>query len=234
MNASITLLLPWVTSAELSPQRSPLTEASLGWSSMLKSRYAMDDPVYAEKYADGAEKGDLVGKTKQALDARHTEGLGGLYAGGGAQIRPSSGTPMGGAELGAETYTTNWSTARAALSLFMGEDEGYGGLDLGLRLQTPTRIAPFVGVGTFQGGSRGVRIADHDGQDNDDDGWIDEYGEKESRIDSWLASVYPELGTHFWINGSWRLTGYGRYLITSEGRRHDDWLIGLQLSCFGR
>lgn len=60
------------------------------------------------------------------------------------------------------------------------------------------------------------------------------YAEKKSTIDGWLGSIYPEVGSHFWINGRWRLTTYGRHLITTEGRRHDDWLWGLQLTCFGR
>ena len=68
----------------------------------------MDDPVYAEKYEEGAERGDLLGKVKQALDARHTEGLTGFYFGGGAQVRPDSGNAMGGASIGVEGYATNW------------------------------------------------------------------------------------------------------------------------------
>ena len=202
--------------------------------SPLKSRYAMDDPVYAEKYEAGAERGDLVGKAKQALDARHTEGMGGLYLSGGAQVRPDVDRAMAGAEVGIERYMTSYATARGALSAYLGVDEGFAGLDLGMRLQTPTRIAPFVGVGTFQGGSRGVELAHWDGVDNDGDGFIDEFGEEKSTVDNWLSVVYPELGAHLWIDGNWRLTTYGRYLVTSEGRKHDDWLMGLQLTCFGR
>jgi hypothetical protein len=194
----------------------------------------MDDPVYAEMYEVGAERGDLWGKAQQALDARHTQGLGGLYFGGGAQIRPNSGQAMGGAELGGESYITSWITARGALSGYLGEDEGYGGLDLGVRLQTPTRVAPLIGVGTFQGGSRGVKIAHWDGLDNDNDGRIDEYGEKKSTVDGWMSAIYPEVGAHFWVDGNWRLTGYGRYFVSSEGRKQDDWLLGVQLTCFRR
>jgi len=210
-----------------------LTVTSCGCS-LLRSRYAMDDPVYSEKYTDGAVRGDLLGKAKQALDARHTEGLGGFYLGGGAQVRPRSGHAMVGAELGGEGYMTNWTTGRASLSAYLGEDEGFGGLDLGFRLQTPTRIAPFVGIGTFHGASRGVERADWDGLDNDDDGRIDEFGEEKSVVDGWLSVVYPEVGAHLWLDGSWRLTTYGRYLITSEGRDHDDWLLGMQFTVFGR
>ena len=102
--------------------------------SLLKSRYAMDDPVYAEKYAEGAPKTDVLGKAKQALDARHAEGLGGIYASGGAQVRPSDANTFVGGELGVESYATSWLTARAALATYIDTDEGYGGLDVGLRI----------------------------------------------------------------------------------------------------
>ncbi len=202
--------------------------------SLTRSRYAMDDPVYAAKYADGAERGDLLGKAKQALDARHTEGLGGLYLSGGAQHRPDSDLAMLGGELGLEGYLTNWSTARIALSGYLGEVGAYGGLELGARLQTPTRIAPFVGLGFFQGFSESTESAEYDGVDNDDDIFIDEAGEEKEVIDGWLSAVYPELGVHCWLNGSCRLTGYSRYFITSEGRAHDDWLLGVQFAYFAR
>ena len=141
---------------------------------------------------------------------------------------------MGGAELGAEGYATSWLTGRAALAGYYGDSEGYGGADLGARLQTPTRIAPFVGIGTFQGFSRGVRLADEDGLDNDNDGRLDEKGETDGYIDGFLSVVYPEFGVHAWLNGNWRFTTFGRYLITSQGRAYDDWLIGMQVTAFSR
>ena len=49
----------------------------------LKSRYAMDDKVYAKKYRKGVSKVDLLGKLKQASDARHTQYLTGYTLGGG-------------------------------------------------------------------------------------------------------------------------------------------------------
>lgn len=202
--------------------------------SLLKSHYAMDDPVYAEKYADGAARWDLPGKAKQMLDARHTEGLLGYYASAGGQFRPESGGGLGGVELGAEFYTKSWLTHRLALQGFAGMDDGLGAVDLGLRIQPPSRLAPFLGVGTFHGVSRRLSPANRDGRDNDDDGFIDEYGERKTSIDGWLSAVYPEAGTHFWINGRCRLTAYGRYLLTSEGRDSDEWLIGTQLAVFTR
>lgn len=201
---------------------------------LLKSRYAMDDPIYAEKYADGAPRWDLPDKVKQAVDARHTEGLGGLYVSGGAQTRPASGMAIAGGEVGGEFYTTSWLTQRAALAGYVGKDDGLGAIDLGIRVQVPARLAPFAGVGTFHGISRRLKLADLDGVDNDDDGFTDEAGENESGVDDWLSAVYPEAGVHLWINGRWRATAFSRYLVTSEGRASDEWLVGSQVAFFAR
>lgn len=204
----------------------------------LHSRYAMDDPVYFEKYADGAEKGDLLGKAKQALDARHTENLSGLYFSGGAQQRHDDEHAIFGGELGVESYAENWVSLRGSLATYIGETdgntEGYGGLDMGIRFQTPSRIAPFVGVGIFNGISKGTESANGDGIDNDDDGAIDERSERRSTVDGWMTAVYPEVGLHLWANSKVRLTGFGRYFVTTEGRKQDDWLIGGQITVFTR
>jgi hypothetical protein len=205
-----------------------------GCESLLRSRYAMDDPYYAGKYAEGAERGDLLGKAKQALDARHTAGLGGLYLSGGACVRPSEEKAMAGGELGGEYYVTNWFTPRAALAGFGNGEDGFIGLDLGARLQTPSRIAPFVGVGTFLGYSDEEVSADDDWQDNDVDGWVDEWGETEKDITGLLGAVYPEVGVHLWLDEKWRITTHGRYTISTEGRDRDDWLLGVQIALFSR
>lgn len=199
-----------------------------------KSRYAMDDLEYAAKYSEGAEKGDIPGKLKQMIDARHAEGLGGIYVSGGAQTMPDSQTALVGLDLGYEYYQTSYFSQRLALTGYAGTDQGYAGADTGVRLQLPTRISPFVGVGMFNGVSRGITDASRDRIDNDDDGIVDEYGEEDSYPDAWLSAIYPELGTHFWLTGHGRLTAFGRYLVTTEGRAQDGWLIGGQFTVFSR
>lgn len=194
----------------------------------------MDDLEYAAKYADGAEKGDIPGKLKQLLDARHAEGLGGIYVSGGAQSPPDSDTPLVGLDLGYEYYQTSYLSHRLALTGYAGTDQGYAGADAGIRLQVPTRISPFVGVGMFNGISRGVEDASRDRIDNDDDGIVDEFGEEDSYPDGWLTAIYPELGTHFWLNGHGRITAFSRYLVTTEGRDQDGWLFGGQFTLFSR
>jgi hypothetical protein len=193
----------------------------------------MDDPVYAEKYADGAEKTDVVGKVKQASDARFVEGTSGLYASAGSSAW-GDGTGMVGGEVGVDVYGTSYWTGRTALVGFANEEDGYLGLDLGTRLQLPSRLAPFVGVGMFAGYAEKTVVRDRDGEDNDEDGIIDERGEEDERISGAIGAIYPETGVHFWWTPRLRLTGFGRYLITTDGRASDDWLLGGGVALFNR
>lgn len=194
----------------------------------------MDDPVYAAKYEEGAPKSQPLVKLKQSMDARYVEGLEGGYFSGGTQWRDNSQSTLAGAEIGSENYFTSWSSGRVAFAGYIGPDDWYAGLDTGLRFQLPTRLTPFVGVGSFHGLSTTYADSTDDGLDNDDDGAIDEVGELDIEFDGWLSAVYPEVGVHFWATGHGRLTGFARYLITTDGRDTDDWLAGVQFTAFGR
>lgn len=194
----------------------------------LKSRYAMGDPNYAEKYSKGVEKSDILGTTKQAIDARHVAGLSGWSIGGATLYRPKSDNTFGGLEVGFERYPTSWLWCRVGFASYMSEEEGYLGAIAGLRLQMPTRLAPFVGVGTLLGDSRTVSSAP-DGRDNDEDMFVDESGEVADGIDHFLTAVYPETGVQFWLTHHWRLSVDGCYMFTNLGDNHDDWMIGGQL-----
>lgn len=207
---------------------------SCGCESLLKSRYAMSDPVYAKKYAEGAPKDDLTGKLKQAVDARFVEHLGGWYLSGGLQKPGDTSDPFTGAEVGFEYYPTSWFSQRLGAAGYWGGDQGYAGIDSGVRLQLPARATPFIGAGAIAGISRGVEDASHDLKDNDDDLFVDESDETTSTVDSGFAAFYPEVGTHFWLNGNIRLSASGRYWLTSQGRGQDDWLVGGQLTFFTR
>ncbi|MCA9125955.1 MAG: hypothetical protein KDB22_02675 [Planctomycetales bacterium] len=194
----------------------------------------MDDPVYAAKYAEGAKKSEPLKKLKQAIDARHVEGLSGSYLAGGTQWRDDYQAAFGGVEWGLESYLASYASSRVALAAFASHEDWYAGVDGGLRMQLPTRLTPFVGLGSFNGLSTARVDATQDGQDNDDDGFADEWGEKKTSFDGWLSTIYPEVGVHFWPVGQMRVTGYARYLITSDGRAADDWLAGAQLAVFQR
>ena len=198
----------------------------------LRSRYALDDPIYQEKYAVGADKDDIAGKLKQATDARHTKYLDGWVAGGGGL----TGGTFGSLELGREVYVENYFSNRISLTGLSGSEVTALGVDVGMRLQAPTRLAPFVGVGA-KAGVLANDVAEFvlDSAFNDDLELDDalELNEDDSDIDG-LAAVYPEVGVHFWANGNIRLSFFGRYLVTTEGRDFDDWLIGGQIGLFVR
>jgi hypothetical protein len=123
-------------------------------------------------------------------------------------------------------------SVRGALALVGSDaaDDIFGGVNAGVRLQVPSRVAPFVGVGGFVGYSRERTDASDDLIDNDDDGSIDELGEEKTRSDGGFVSIYPEVGVHVWLNSSTRLTASAAYNITTEGRDHDFWFIGIGLS----
>ena len=192
----------------------------------------MEDPDYAEKYAKGAEKTDIAGKIKQASDARFQNGTSGFFVSGGAFARPDTDRTLGAIDIGLETYCTSYLTARGSLMLMGNDEDVFTGADLGMRLQSPTRLAPFVGGGFFGGYAREVVPAADDGIDNDDDGFTDERGEDKERFSGMLAAIYPEVGGHFWWTPNVRLTGFGRYMVTTEGRSADDWLVGGGIALF--
>jgi hypothetical protein len=154
---------------------------------------------------------------KQAIDARHVGGKGGIYVQAAGQTAPFN---LGG-EIGALHYTTPCTSLRGGLMGLLSTNASgmFGGLDLGARVQTPTRLAPFAGVGTFVGIS-GL-------WDNQDDAHYHYDDRTEARG---IAGVYPELGVHYWLNGRVRLSGSGSYLVTSEGHKDDFWCYGLTLA----
>ena len=194
------------------------------------SKWANDDPVYAEKYASSYSSNDgekAARMLKQAVDARHVDGRSGKYIGFSAADEPTA----AGAEFGAFTYVHPAVEVRTGLKglIGTGADDWYAGLDLGARVQAPSRLAPFAGVGTFIGGNGRQVGARDDNIDNDDDGAIDERGETRTRSE-FLASVYPELGVHYWLTSDLRMTGSAQYHVTTDGRDSDFWFIGVSFS----
>ncbi|MCG8653876.1 MAG: hypothetical protein MI861_28815, partial [Pirellulales bacterium] len=139
-------------------------------SGLTRSRWAMEDPEYADKYSQGAAKTDIAGKIKQASDARFLDQAQGYFVSGGFTARPEANSEMAGVDLGVEGYPTSYLTGRASLMLFSDGNDVFTGADVGIRLQTPTRLAPFVGAGAFAGYADEVVPADDDWIDNDDDG----------------------------------------------------------------
>ncbi len=201
---------------------------------LVKSRWAMDDPDYAAKYADGAEKTDIAGKIKQAGDARFITDHFGYYVSGGVTAFGKAANPMGSLEVGCTGYWTSFFTSRVGLVAAANDDDFFTGAEVGMRFQPPTRLAPFAGLGFFTGASRGSEIADDDNVDNDDDGWTDERGEEEETFDGALSAIYPETGVHFWWTPRVRISGFGRYMVTTDGRESDSWYYGFSLAIMSK
>ncbi|WP_404310599.1 hypothetical protein [Neorhodopirellula lusitana] len=203
-------------------------------SGVTKSRWAMEDPDYALKYTDGAEKTDIPGKIKQAADARFLKESSGLYFSGGLTAIGESSNPLGSLELGYTGYWKSFFTNRVGLIAAINEDDYFMGGEVGMRFQTPTRLAPFVGLGLFAGVSSVTEEAADDHIDNDEDGSVDEFGEEEESFDGALMAVYPETGLHFWWTPRVRLSGFGRYLVTTEGRDADSWYYGVTIAVLSK
>ncbi|MGB7345074.1 MAG: hypothetical protein WBD20_12745 [Pirellulaceae bacterium] len=200
----------------------------------MRSRWAMSDPQYATKYANGASKLNLPKKIKQAADARFVDDFAGWYISAGLTSIGDTPSPLGSIELGFTGYQTSYLTNRVGFVAALNDEDFYIGGETGIRLQTPTRLAPFVGLGLFAGASSTRSPAEHDDVDNDDDGSVDEDGETEFDFDGALAAVYPEAGLHFWWTPRVRFSGFGRYMITTEGRRADSTYFGASVAILSR
>lgn len=207
------------------------------WNWLISSKWAMGDPDYATKYSEPYGNDKTLRMLKQSVDARHIHGKGGSYwsgsgGGGSREQYPATGTwSLGSLFFGADGMREQ----RIGLGMLHGTGarDNFFGLDLGMRFSTPTRLAPFVGVGGFMGFAFHNESANMDGIDNDDDGKIDEPNEDNEEFNGILAG-YPEAGLHYWLTSKTRLTGFGRYYF-SEGDTvrltgdREFWTVGIQL-----
>ena len=204
------------------------------------SKWASGNAEYAEKYDRPYPSNDakrISRMAKQAVDARHVKGMSGGYAGVAMQDDPFA----LGAELGFAHYPESWLETRASLAGVIAgvgdeADEELGqnaflGANAGVRVNSPSRVAPFIGAGAYGGMSWFVDDATADGLDNDDDLLVDEPGETDWNHD-FLLAVYPEVGLHVWLTEKWRLTGSAAYYVTTEGRDRDFWFYGISLGWF--
>ena len=191
-------------------------------------RWALDDPSYARKYGEPSEDESLVETAKASIDARFLKDHGGLTLGGMMRTNPDG---FGG-EIGLSYYPKSWLSYELSYAALGGDFAGdvFTGVNLGVRVQTPSRLAPFAGVGFFAGYSKETKHATSNGIDDDDDGFIDERGEEREEINGALAAFYPEVGVHFWLSSKVCLTGNARYYVTTQGRDHDNWLFGISLT----
>ncbi|QDT01317.1 hypothetical protein [Adhaeretor mobilis] len=187
------------------------------------SRWAKSDLDYAAKYPRHTD--DLARTTKQAIDARHVYGKRGAYAGAIARNQPAS----AGAQVGVFAYPQSYLETYGGLAglLQEGSDTAIsGGVEVGARLQTPTRLAPFVGVNGYLGY---WPFGDgKDGRDNNGNGFVDEDAEDDGGEVVFAAK--PEAGLHFWLTPRLRLTGSAGYQFVAEGSEPDSLTYGISLS----
>lgn len=147
----------------------------------------------------------------------------GMYAEFGARSDPDA---IGG-EFGLSRYISEHLSLRGGLAFLASDsfNDIFAGGTFGARYSLGKRISPFIGLGIFAGDSEETVPAEDDNIDNDEDGFIDESGEKKEIVDDVIASIYPELGLHLWVTETTRLTFASKYHITTKGRDHDFWLF---------
>ncbi|MBU1172749.1 MAG: hypothetical protein KKD44_24590 [Proteobacteria bacterium] len=138
---------------------------------------------------------------------------------------------MGG-EIGMFGYTSDHLSLRGGIAFLASErfDDVFSGASAGFRLNLfapKARVSPFIGMGIFAGYTKEEEPAEDDGLDNDDDGTIDESGEKKEIIENVIGTIYPEAGLHIWVSPSSRLTFSNKYNFTSEGRENDFWIYNI-------
>jgi hypothetical protein len=194
----------------------------------LRSRWALDDPVYSKKYAEARQS--PLRKVKQAIDARHVEGGAGVYVAGGSSF--GSLTTTSGS-LGGFKFPTEWQEVYGGLTSVHGTVDGdsFGGVELGIRVQSPSRVAPFVGIGGVAAPPWGeIALWTINALLNDDDCTLCEQKHDAEDVDG-FAAFFPEIGAHVWINHKIRLSAFARYYFADEGDEFS--FAGVSLSFFG-
>jgi hypothetical protein len=163
---------------------------------------------------------------KQAVDARYVDGRRLLGVSALAGEDPFA----AGGELHWSLYPQPWLETRLGLVALGGTAEAnlFGGLTAGMRLQSPSRLAPFLGAGAAVAPDLPFWInaaLDDDDGDHEDDVFT------ETKV---FISGYPEAGAHFWLTPHVRLTGSAAYHFTTTGRDDDLWMFGVGLSFLER
>ena len=184
------------------------------------SRWAREDPVYAAKYSEHSD--DLLKMAKQSIDARHVAGRSGYRFAADYGEDPS--TVVAG--IGAFKFPSAWSEYYGALDAVAGTESKwlFGGAEAGVRIHSPSRLSPFVGVG----GQIGIDSTELLFRDDDEDGFFED-GDDEARV---YGALLPEAGLHFWLTAKTRVTASARYSLSAaaNGENNQQWLFGISVS----
>ncbi|PTQ90771.1 hypothetical protein C8N29_102171 [Agitococcus lubricus] len=112
---------------------------------------------------------------------------------------------------------------------YHAEEPVFGGVAVGLRTGFNSPVAPYAGLGVYVGQNSHEHPAQQDKVDNDDDGFTDEIGE--TTVDNqWMSAIYPELGMRIAWGQQFTLRTMARYMVSSAGRRQDDWFYGISFA----
>ncbi|MEI8383745.1 MAG: hypothetical protein WCJ09_26765 [Planctomycetota bacterium] len=111
---------------------------------------------------------------------------------------------------------TPWSTVRYGLIGMVGDGQGMGGGEVGVRLHPSTRLAPYVGM------SGVVEVNGFSKQSRYNRYYYDSSGHRRTNP-SWgyyptgIAAIVPEAGLSYWITSSARLNvGISYYVTTGK------------------
>jgi hypothetical protein len=146
----------------------------------------------------------LAGCQSGPLAVRDFDYGAGVYSHATFRTHPDA----GGAEVGILGYPVRWLALNLGAS-YAGpgqEDAWMFGFHGGARVEAPTTLAPYVGVGVFSGWDLDETAHEYDFL-------------RPGR--GYMAAVYPEAGLHYWVTENFRVTGGAAYYITTEGRDAD-------------
>ena len=178
----------------------------------------MDDARYADRFSGPYSKrplNKLLRQGEEIIDARFQEGRSGLYTGAGIATRQRA-AAVG--EVGVTWLPTSWSTVRIGAEGMLAEGlPTYltGGI-VGVRLQSPTRFSPYVGLA----GMAGVADTSTTAQSTyiDKQGNLVQEGDRVPGVTKGLAAIIPEVGMSYWFTSRVRLNvGASYYLTTDAG-----------------
>lgn len=186
------------------------------------SRWARQDPIYSKKYSRHTD--DPVRTIKQSIDARQVAGRDGNYFSTAFGSNPN----VGELSVGKFLYLPHLKgmvESRIGLKGLVSLDNdggGAGGLEAGVRVQSPSRLAPFAGISAFGGLGPSdyleAFLSTSDQSDDDTQGAI---------------GISPEVGVHYWITPQWRLTtsvSQNYYRFEEADHSIDYTTVGMSLS----
>ncbi len=192
----------------------------LGGEPVFSTKWAMDNDDYARLHSDPYSDDPVIRRSqrrREMSDARFQEDTYGVYVGGGGALNNWS---VGEADVGMFMMPSSCSTVRfGAIGMVAGGKPMAGG-ELGVRLHTPTRLAPYVGLaGVLEmsgverhTSSRRSNYYDNNGHRLGNSRW--------GYFPTGMAAIVPEAGVSYWLTSSTRLNLGVSYFVTS-GRQPD-------------